>query len=537
MFIRISAVALAIVLAGCVSNDSSVGTNTQAETPSTDTPNTKVTRMHKHGASAEQIAEHLWQLGLSATAEPAPPDASELEDLWQRIQFQLTFNVPQTRPIVEQRNFYSSNQAYLDRVAGRAQPFLYFIVQELEQRNMPLELALLPIVESAFDPFAHSHAAASGMWQFMSTTGKRFGLKQNFWYDGRRDVIASTRAALDYLQYLHDKLEGDWLNAIAAYNSGEGRIMAAIKRNKKKRLPTDFWSLDLPAETTSYVPKLLALVDILKRPDDFDIVWKFIANESKIDVVDIKGQIDLAIAAKMAGLNVSQLQALNPGFNQWATAPDGPHYLVLPISKVEPFKQQLAQTPSKNWLRWHRYTVVAGDTLGEIARKYNTDIAAIQRINKLKGNTIRLGQNILVPVAAADDSGFDLSVPNRIAKAQQQMDGNKLHYTVQQGDTLWDISREHKVTVEQLAKWNGIAQRAALKTGQKLVILQTENDSRVAGISRTVTYKVRKGDSLARIAQRFSVSISDIVKWNKIDSSNYLLPGQQLKLVVDITQV
>ncbi|MDX1392500.1 MAG: LysM peptidoglycan-binding domain-containing protein, partial [Rheinheimera sp.] len=140
-------------------------------------------------------------------------------------------------------------------------------------------------------------------------------------------------------------------------------------------------------------------------------------------------------------------------------------------------------------------------------------------------------------VAAADDSGYDLSVPNRIAKAQQQVGGNKLHYTVQQGDTLWDISREHKVTVEQLAKWNGIAQRAALKTGQKLVILQTENDSRVAGISRTVTYKVRKGDSLARIAQRFSVTISDIVKWNKIDSSNYLQPGQQLKLLIDVTQV
>jgi len=278
MFIRISAVAAAVLLAGCVSTNPTAGTSAEAEVTVPSNAKAKAADFHKQAASAEQIAEQLWSQGLNSIAMPAPPDAAELEDLWQRIQFQLTFNVPQTRPIVEQRNYYSSHQAYLDRVAGRAQPFLYYIVQELEKRQMPLELALLPIVESAFDPFAYSHAAASGMWQFMPATGKRFGLKQNFWYDGRRDVIASTRAALDYLQYLHDKLEGDWLNAIAAYNSGEGRIMAAIKRNKKKRLPTDFWSLDLPAETTSYVPKLLALVDILKRPDEFDIVWKFIDN-------------------------------------------------------------------------------------------------------------------------------------------------------------------------------------------------------------------------------------------------------------------
>ena len=328
MLLRISAVAAAVLLAGCVSNNSSVEPEQAEKTPVVKT-NTKPADFHKQAASAEQIAYRLWNQNTDV-AEEQLPDATELEDLWQRIQFQLTFNVPQTRPIVEQRNFYSSHQAYLDRVAGRAQPFLHYIVQELEKRNMPLELALLPIVESAFDPFAYSHAAAAGMWQFMPATGKRFGLKQNFWYDGRRDVIASTRAALDYLQYLHDKLEGDWLNAIAAYNSGEGRILNAIKRNKKRRLPTDFWSLDLPAETTAYVPKLLALVDILKRPDEFDIVWKFIANEPKIDVVEVKSQIDLAIAAEMAGINVSELQALNPGFNQWATDPDGPHYLVLP---------------------------------------------------------------------------------------------------------------------------------------------------------------------------------------------------------------
>jgi membrane-bound lytic murein transglycosylase D len=535
MFKRISALASAVLLAGCVSTNNSDEISTAATTA----PQVQPADFHKHVASAEQIANRLWNQGGPAEPEVVTPDAAELEDLWQRIQFQLTFNVPQTRPIIEQRNYYSGHQAYLDRIANRAQPFLHYIVQEIEKRNMPLELALLPIVESAFDPFAYSHAAASGMWQFMPATGKRFGLKQNFWYDGRRDVIASTRAALEYLQYLHDRLEGDWLNAIAAYNSGEGRILAAIKRNKQRRLPTDFWSLDLPAETTAYVPKLLALVDILKRPDDFDIVWKFIANEPKIDIVDVGGQIDLAIAAEMAGLNVSDIQALNPGFNQWATDPDGPHYLVLPKHTTIAFSEKLAQTPVQNWLRWQRYTVVKGDTLGKIAQQHSTAVGAIQRINKLSGNTIRIGQHLLIPMANAENAGYSLSQPNRIAKAQQQSaSGNKLAYTVKQGDTLWDISREHKVTVEQLAKWNGIAQRASLKLGQQLVIWQqAASDNRSAGISRTVTYKVRKGDSLARIAQRFSVTVADIVKWNNINSGNYLQPGQQLKLVVGLTQV
>ncbi|WP_027669664.1 LysM peptidoglycan-binding domain-containing protein [Rheinheimera baltica] len=533
MFIRISALAAAVLLAGCVSNDTSDEITKQPETA----PKTQPADVHKNAANAQQIAKHLWSEAARANEDVTPVDVTELEDLWQRIQMQLTFEVPQTRPIVEQRNYYASHQAYLDRVAGRAQPFLYYIVEEIEKRSMPLELALLPIVESAFDPFAYSHAAASGMWQFMPATGKRFGLKQNYWYDGRRDVIASTRAALDYLQYLHDTLEGDWLNAIAAYNSGEGRIMSAIKRNKKKRLPTDFWSLDLPAETTAYVPKLLALVDILKRPDEFEIVWKFIANEVKIDVVDIESQVDLAIAANLAGLDVTELQALNPGFNQWATDPDGPHYLVLPATHTMSFKQKLAQTPSNNRLRWKRYIVSKGDTLGKIAQQHNTNISAIQRINKFSGNTIRLGQPLLIPIAALDNADYELSAPNRVETAQQNIAGTKLDYTVQKGDTLWDISREHNVTVSQLAKWNGIAQRSALKTGQKLAIWQQDKIADATAISRTVSYKVRKGDSLARIAQRFSVSVSDIVKWNNIDTSSYLQPGQKLKLVVDVKRV
>lgn len=535
---RISVLLLPVLLSACVSTQTSQHRTASGQPDISEIPYKKAPVQRSKPASTQQVAMALYGTSeLSTIASPLVP--AELEDIWQRIQLQLTFDVPQTRPIIEQRNFYSSHQAYLDRISNRAQPFLFFIVEELEKRNMPLELALLPIVESAFDPFAFSHARASGMWQFMPATGKRFGLKQNFWYDGRRDVIASTRAALDYLQFLHDTLEGDWLNAIAAYNSGEGRILNAIRRNKSRRLPTDFWSLDLPAETTAYVPKLLALVDILKRPDEFEIVWKFISNEPKIGVVEIDGQIDLAVAADMAGITLAELQALNPGFNQWATDPDGPHSLVVPLDKTDSFRQLLAQTPQENRLRWKQYTVANGDTLGKIARQHHTSVDAIQRLNKMNNHIIRVGQSLLIPMSGQDTENFSFN-QQQVASAGTDNSRSKQEYVVKAGDTLWDISRANKVTVANLTQWNDISQQTPLRLGQKLVIWQQTDSPAVAAsknITRTVNYRVRKGDSLARIAQRFSITVADIVKWNNINTEQFLQPGQQLRLIVDVTQV
>ncbi|CAM5192273.1 LysM peptidoglycan-binding domain-containing protein [Alishewanella longhuensis] len=537
MTVRISAVVLLALLTGCVSTTGSDSDNTTSATTNAASPTSTATKksktaddFHRNTASAEAIADRLWSSGLS---EEQLLDATELEDLWQRIQAQLSFKVPQTRAIIEQRNFYADNQNYLDRIAGRAQPFLYYIVQELEKRQMPLELALLPIVESAFDPSAYSPARAAGMWQFMPTTGKRFGLKQNSWYDGRKDVIQSTQAALDYLQYLYNTLEHDWLNAIAAYNAGEGRIMRAIQANKKRRLPTDFWSLDLPAETTAYVPKLLALVDILQRPEEFQIVWKFIANEPKIAVVEVGKQLDLSIAADMAEISLADLQALNPGFSQWATDPEGPHQLVLPIEQVAVFSNKLAQTPAEQLMQWQPYSVKSGDTLGAIAKRYQTTVTALSRLNKLSGNTIRIGQTLLIPRAGNQSAQtVESDVSNLAADTSGQ-----IAYIVQRGDTLWDLSRKYDVTVAQIRNWNKLANNAILNEGQTLKILQSNKVQTAQLKTRTVNYRVRPGDSLAKIAQRFSVTVDDIVKWNNISTERYLQPGQQLTLLVDATAV
>jgi membrane-bound lytic murein transglycosylase D len=471
-------------------------------------------------------------------------------NIWPRIQRQLSFEIPEQKRLIAERNWYTKHPRYLKRVAKRAEPFLYYIVEELEKNNMPIEMALLPVVESAFDPFAYSHGRASGMWQFVPATGERFGMKQNWWYDGRRDVISSTQGAIKYLKYLNKFFDGDWMLALAAYNSGEGRVRNAVRKNKRLGKPTDFWSLDLPKETRAYVPKLLALADIIKRPEDFNLSLYTIENKSVLSQVDIKSQLDLAKAATLAGLSLAELQRLNPGFNRWATDPNGPHRLLLPSHTVDKFKQGLSKLSKSERLAWQRYKIKNGDNLGIIANKFNTRVDLIQQINNIKGNRIRAGKHLLIPVAAKSLDSYVFSQEQRIAKKQNRPGkGLKVTHTVKSGDNLWDLGRKYKVNSKSIAAWNGFAPKDTLKLGQKLVIWQktaskktkssyanVNNANNVENaIMRNITYKVRRGDSFARIADKFNVRISDIEQWNNLDRKKYLQPGQRLKLSVDVT--
>lgn len=472
--------------------------------------------------------------------EDDPIDPNSLNNIWEKIQYQLAFSIPENQNrLIAQRNWYLKHPSYMERVVKRARPFLYYIVQELEKENMPLELTLLPIVESAFDPFAYSHGRASGMWQFIPSTGIRFGMKQTWWYDGRRDVIASTEGAIKYLQYLHKMFDGNWLHALAAYNSGEGRVQRAIRSNKAKGKATDFWSLDLPRETRAYVPKLLALADILKHSEQYNFEWPAISNAPVLQKVDVGSQIDLAMAASMAGLSIAELQALNPGYNRWATDPDGPHTLFLPNDKAEGFLLALAETPAKDRLRWVRHKVKNGESLGLIAQKYNSSIDVISKVNKIKNNTIYVNDFVLVPVSLKKLDAYSLSVDQRLAKTQAiKRSGHKIEHKVESGDTLWDIAMMHKVNVRSLAKWNKMAPRDPLKVGKKLVVWTKEASIPNANspVYRNLTYTVRNGDSLARIASRFKVKVADLTKWNKLSRNKYLQPGQKLKIKVDVTE-
>ncbi|TQV86589.1 LysM peptidoglycan-binding domain-containing protein [Aliikangiella coralliicola] len=490
-----------------------------------------------------QLEEEKTLLSAKCDSEITEIDPTSFDDTWDRIAQQLTFEIPDNRRVRAQKSWYLKHPEYMKRVTKRAAPYLHYIVEEIEKSDLPLEMALLPIVESAFDPFAYSHGRASGMWQFIPGTGRNFGLKQNWWYDGRRDVYLSTKAAIRFLSYLNKRFDGDWLHALAAYNSGEGNVRKAIRRNKKSGKPTNFWALKLPKETKAYVPKLLALADILanRKPDDEQ--WTRVANLPYFDRVKTESQIDLSLAAAMAEISMTDLYQLNPAFNQWATAPKGPHYLLFPINKVDTFKRNLATIPKEQRISYKKYQIKPGDSLISIAKKFGTTVALLRDNNNIRKNTIRAGKSLLIPVASEARDKYHQSASQRLlARQSRQRKGNKLTVKVKRGDSMWDLSRKYKVNIRSLAKWNNMAPTDPLKIGQKLVVW-TKQPVKVAGLSagtnktKKIYYKVRRGDSLARIADKFNVNLNSVKKWNKkMGKKKYLQPGDSLTLYVDITR-
>jgi len=463
---------------------------------------------------------------------PAP-----ITDLWQRIRNGYAIPYPTLHSATEkQLAWFVKHPEYVDRVVERARPYLHHIVDELEQRNMPLEIALLPVVESGFQPFAYSHGRAAGLWQFIPGTGKVYGLQQNWWYDGRRDVIESTRAALDYLQKLHNDF-GDWQLALAAYNCGEGTVGRAIKKNKKAGKATDFWSLDLPKETSAYVPKLMAVAHLINDPDKYQLTLSPIDNSPFLMVVEVGSQIDLSVAAKLAGMTTDDIYQLNPGFNRWATRPEGPHNLVVPVEKAAIFQQALADLPASERVQWTRHKIKTGESLGLIAKHYKTTVAVIKEANGLGSSSIRAGRHLLIPIASGKPSSYPMSASQRLATRQnKKQTGSKKIHTVVAGDTWWDLANTYKVDVKKLTRWNGKAPGDTLSLGQKLVIWTKGKNISSSKTVRSVNYKIRSGDSLWKISQKFNVSVAQVREWNGLSDRTLLKPGQNLTLYVDVTK-
>jgi len=485
-----------------------------------------------------------------SVTEQAPDEVAVQADVWQRIREGFSLADTDHPRLQRELDWYVRHPDYMQRVAERATPYMYYVIETIEDNNLPSELALLPIVESAFQPFAYSHGRAAGIWQFIPSTGRRFGLQQNWWYDGRRDVHAATQAAVALLETLNREFDGDWLLALAAYNSGSGTVRKAIRRNQQRGKPTDFWSLDLPQETRAYVPKLLALKKLVADPAAFELELDPIPNEPYFARVELSSQIDLARAAELAEISLDELYRLNPGYNRWATAPDGPHHLLIPLENIDTFAANLETLSPEERIRWIRHQIRPGDTLSTIAVKYNTSISTIKKVNGIRGSYLRAGHSLTIPVASQSAASYRLSETQRIKSLQNTpRKGVKVVHIVQPGDTFWDLAQQHKVNVRALAKWNGMAPRDPLTPGQKLVIW-SRNSAETSSLEavvlsslpqkRTVTkrigYKVRRGDSLAKISQKFQVSVAQLRRWNKLPEGKYLQPGQRLTLYVDVMQ-
>jgi membrane-bound lytic murein transglycosylase D len=469
--------------------------------------------------------------------ETTPAD----KDLWDRLRKGYSLNLDIDKPrFTQELNWYARHPGYIKRVSLRAQRYLHYIVEQTESYGVPAELALLPIVESAFDPFAYSHGSASGIWQFIPGTGKMYGLQQDWWHDGRRDITASTQAAMKFLSGLNREFKGNWLHALAAYNSGAGTVRKAIRYNKKRGLPTDFWSLKLPKETRAYAPKLLAIAKIMQNPEKFCITLPSIPDEPYFSIVDIKGQLDLSQAAQLAEIDIDAIYELNPSYSQWATHPNGPHKLLVPVEQTSIFTANLAKLPADQRIRWQRHTIKSGESLISIAKKYQTTTSVLKDVNPIKGSAIRAGKTLLIPTAVKQLGHYRLSADQRINKKQSRYRGKnglqKITHKVSSGDSFWELANKHKVKVRDIARWNGMAPKDSLKVGQKLIIwAKSSKINSRRNVIRNVKYSVRKGDSLYRIADKFNVKVSDIKKWNNILASQYLKPGQRLTLKVNVT--
>lgn len=387
--------------------------------------------------------------------EPVPTD------VWTVLRDGFALNHETHEPSVARAvDAYLRSAPTLD-IEVQAKRYLAYVVDEVRQRQLPMELALMPIIESTLNPYAHSRSGAAGLWQLIPPTAKHFGVTMDWWYDGRRDPVDSTAAALDYLTYLHEEF-GDWLLAIAAYNGGEGRVRRALSGSPN----ADFFDLNLPVETKRYVPKLLALAHLIAQNEA--LALPPVDPEPAFFSATLDNQVDLAVLASIGSFSLDEMFRFNPGLNRRATPPDGPYRLLIPETYRGTFESVLSQYP-KERVQWKRHVVKHGESLDKIARQYRTSVAALRETNGLTGNTIHPSQSLVIAVA--------------------------------------------------------VIQPSALPANPMLALPRSKSTHRL-------TYTVRRGDSLARIADRFNVSISAIADWNDVDPSDVLKPGRRLVLHV-----
>ena len=511
--LSLTAVALALALsAGCQSFHEAPEDVTQAPKKTHSSKNSFVVGLEKKPS---------WVSGVNTHTHT---------DAWQRIRKGFQLQGLMTNPrIDQQRLWFASRGRSIEVISERSSPYLFYIIESLEARQMPLELALLPMIESAYDPLAYSRSHASGLWQFIPSTGRHFKLTQSHWYDARRDVLASTQAALNYLEYLNKLFDGDWLLALAAYNAGEGTVGRAIKRNIELGLPTDYWNLNLPAETQAYVPKLLAVSQLIKAPEAYGINLSHVANEPYFTQVPIKQQMDITHLAKLAKIKEHDLLQLNPAYNQ-AIAFGGPQHLLVPRKSAELLAAKLALMQPSNVVQWQTYTVRGGDNLSTIANQHHISTDLIKDINKLSNDNLHVGQVINIPKSPAGAStSLAQYTPPAASKPAAKAPASR-SYTVRQGDNLGRIATQQNVAMADIKRWNNMSSNT-VKIGQTLILAANPSTTpkQASQATRATLYTVRAGDSLYNIAKRHKISIQQLQNWNPQTTTTLKL-GQTIAL-------
>ena len=444
--------------------------------------------------------------------------------LWPTLSNHFQLNHQLKQPAVQhQIQFLEHRQDYINELTENAKPYLYYIYSQTRLHNMPAEIALIPMIESDYDPFGISRTGATGLWQMMPGTASGLGLQIDWWYDGRRNIIRSTNAALKHLEYLHAYF-GSWLLALAAYDSGDGTVRAAIRYNKRLHRPTDFWHLPLPTETKLYVPKLLGLAAVIANSNHYGLHLHEIANRPYFDGIKVKGQIELSKIAKLANTSINMIRKLNPAFRRWATAPTGSYWLLLPVDKASIFQQALSNIKKQQEITWTHHRVTQGDTLSKLASEYHTETYILQRINHLNNSIITIGQELLIPQSFHGKISDSSKQTERIA--EDKIPGPKrIVHMVKPEENLWTIAARYNVKPAQIRYWNHLGFHQAIKPDQKITIWKKRH------LTQTTyqVYVVQQGDSLSRIGDRYQTTAHAIMQLNNLQST-VLQIGEKIKI-------
>ncbi len=443
--------------------------------------------------------------------------------------------------------YFTEDQAYFDRVMKGAMRYLFYTYERIEQEGFPAEIALLPVVESGFDPYAYSYAKAAGLWQFIPSTAEHFGVREGWWYSGRRDIVDSTTAAILYLDQLRASFNGDWFHALASYNGGPGRVSKQIRRHTKRNWSTSYWDLDkLPQQTKSYVPLLLGICEIILHPDKYGIVLPKIPNKPYFKELTLDYAMNIEAVKRLAAVSSEEFDFLNSGFNQKMLYPLQRPRVLLPVERVEHFTAEYKKyRDSTDYVLWMAYKLQATDTLKTIAKKFDTSVAALMRLNQMQANVLKMPFSMVIPIYVSDFNKYkqyQYEPPRRI---NVQVELVK-RYRLKSGDTLWGVSRQFKVKLRDLMSWNGVKANTILYSGKQIVVAQSRAVAKepivLRGehrhtIIRNVYYPARRGDSLWSIGNKFFVSVNDIIAWNPTVLKRRLQRGDKLSLQVDITRV
>ena len=452
--------------------------------------------------------------------EPVPVKTTDAIPLYETVWDRITDDAQSEQDKLDEKtlgyiNAYLASPDQLNKLFEKGRYFIFFVLEELDRYRLPPELALLPYIESNYDPFSISASGAMGIWQFMPATARIYGLKDTWWYEQRHDPLVSSKAAVRYLAYLHNRFNKEITYTLAAYNGGPTLLEKRIKLNKKANKPTNYENLKLPKQTQEYVPKFKAILELVVNAEKYGIILPNFPNKKVLSNIELDGQVEILAFSEFAGLKPEFVYKLNAGYTKWASPPGNKTTFNIPIELEETLNLKKDMFIQTNQINWVTHKVSKGDSLWKIAEEFDTEVNVLKKVNYLYSDTLSLNQELLIPLSNDQNQTF---IPYQA-------------HIISEGDTLWNLGIQYKISPAEIAKNNGLRMNSPLRIGKELNIGNKNIFRTINSKKRTILYSVKQGDSLYRIADIFNIEITDIRKINEL-SNNEIMPGQVLKIII-----